>query len=124
MKKTSFISVGLFFLFGYFAMSCQGGNTKAEQATATAPNLATVTASLPEAAGYQVFKTNCTICHSANYVDMQPDFPEKTWAGIVAKMKNVYGAPVSDSSAAVIVQYLTTIKGEKKSHVPNAAPPS
>jgi cytochrome c1 len=68
---------------------------------------------LPDAPGYETFKTNCTSCHSARYIQMQPELPEKTWSAIVAKMQKSFGAPVADSSAKQIVQYLVSIKGKK-----------
>lgn len=114
MKHNGPKIIALFFLYVYFAGSCGKDGIKTEHpAATTALGLKSVTTNLPEAAGYQTFKTNCNICHSARYVEMQPDFPEKTWAAIVGKMKNTYGAPVTDSAAKVIVQYLVSIKGEK-----------
>ena len=68
---------------------------------------------LPDAPGYETFKTNCTSCHSARYIQMQPELPEKTWTAIVTKMQKSFGAPVTDSSAKQIVQYLVFIKGKK-----------
>ena len=97
-------------------ISCGGGDSKREHAVAaTAPNLKEVTTTLPQAPGYQTYMNNCTICHSASYVQNQPELPQKTWAAIVTKMQKTFGAPVSDSAAGVIVQYLTTIKGKSGS---------
>jgi mono/diheme cytochrome c family protein len=66
---------------------------------------------IPVAPGVEAFQMNCITCHSARYVQMQPDFPEKTWAKIVDKMIKTYGAPITDSTAKTIVAYLNTIKG-------------
>ena len=68
---------------------------------------------LPEVTGAETFKMNCVTCHSARYVEMQPEFPRKTWEKIVDKMVKSYGAPVSDSSAKTIVDYIMIMKGEK-----------
>jgi len=81
-------------------------------ANATFTDLNTITTELPNAAGYEAFKMNCTNCHSARYVQMQPDFPEKTWTAIVTKMQKSFGAPLTDSAANEIVKYLVTIKGK------------
>src|SRR3954464_10136873 len=103
----------LFFLCAFLLISCGEAGSKREHAiAATAPNLKEVTTTLPQAEGYQTYISNCTICHSASYVQMQPELPQKTWTAIVTKMQKTYGAPVSDSSAQVIIQYLTTIKGK------------
>ena len=68
---------------------------------------------IPDAPGADAFRTNCMICHSARYIQMQPEFPRKTWENIVNKMIKNYGAPIADSTAQNIVDYLTTIKGKK-----------
>lgn len=68
---------------------------------------------LPDVPGYTSVKMNCLSCHSARYIQMQPDLSEKTWTAIVAKMQKSFGAPIADSSAREIVQYLTAIKGKK-----------
>ncbi|MGN6211712.1 hypothetical protein [Parafilimonas sp.] len=75
-------------------------------------NLNAIISELPDKPGYTTFKRNCMSCHSARYIQMQPDFPEKTWATIVNKMQKNYGAPVPDSSVQEIVQYLVSIKGK------------
>ena len=75
-------------------------------------NLNAVISELPDKAGYASFKQNCMSCHSARYIQMQPDLPEKTWMAIVTKMQKSFGAPVADSSVKEIVQYLVSIKGK------------
>jgi cytochrome c5 len=105
----------LFFLCALLLISCGGAPSKREHlVAATAPNLKEITTKLPEAPGYQTYISNCTICHSESYVQNQPALPPKTWAAIVTKMQKTFGAPVSDSSAQVIIQYLTTIKGKSQ----------
>jgi hypothetical protein len=63
--------------------------------------------------GAEAFKANCITCHSMRYIQMQPDFPEKTWQKIVDKMVKSFGAPISDSTSKAIVKYLVAIKGKK-----------
>jgi hypothetical protein len=67
----------------------------------------------PPAAGEEVFRSGCITCHSLRYIEMQPDFQRKTWEKIVDKMRHSFGAPISDSSAVVIVNYLVAVKGKK-----------
>ena len=103
----------LFFLCACFAMSCSEQSTKTEPSVAaTAPDLKHITTELPKAPGSRTFNVNCVICHSARMVQNQPDFPEKTWTAIVTKMQKTFGAPVSDSAAKIIIQYLVAIKGK------------
>lgn len=108
----------LFFLCACFIIACNESGKRTESpveaaTTAVAPNLHNVKTKLPDAPGYQTFLSNCSICHSASYVQNQPDLPEKTWTAIVTKMQKTFGAPVSDSSAKIIIQYLATIKGKR-----------
>ena len=60
-----------------------------------------------------VFITNCITCHSSRYIYMQPDFPRKVWQSEVTKMIEKFGAPISKENAAIIVDYLTKIKGKE-----------
>jgi mono/diheme cytochrome c family protein len=95
------------------AASCSEPATKTEvPVTAIAPDLKEVTLNLPKVEGYQTFMANCGICHSPRYIQDQPKLPAKTWEAIVTKMQKTFGAPVSDSSAKIIVQYLVAIKGK------------
>ncbi len=110
----------LFFLCVCFVVSCSDSGKKTEQpvvaatttTTTTAPDLNHVKADLPKSEGYQTFMANCGICHSPRYIQDQPDLPAKTWAAIVTKMQKTFGAPVSDSSAKIITDYLVAIKGK------------
>ena len=94
------------------AIACNNNGTESTPAMIETTDLNAIRTELPNAPGYDVFKTNCTSCHSARYVQMQPEFPEKTWTAIVTKMQKSFGAPVSDSSAKEIVRYLVAIKGK------------
>lgn len=112
MKNPYLKSSLLLFAFVIFVVSCKNTSNQPKEALATtAPDLKNVQVTLPAAAGSQTFNANCVICHSAALVFTQPDFPEKTWTSIVTKMQKVYGAPVSDSAAKIIIQYLSTVKG-------------
>ena len=68
---------------------------------------------LKPAAGEDLFKASCLTCHSLRYIEMQPDFPRKSWEKIVDKMIHSFGAPISDSASKVIVEYLVAAKGKK-----------
>lgn len=114
MKRISIKIIALYFLCACLAASCSEPTGKKEipVAATTAPDLKEVTLNLPKTEGYQTFMANCGICHSPRYVQDQPDLPAKTWEAIVTKMQKTFGAPVSDSSAKIIVQYLVAIKGK------------
>jgi hypothetical protein len=61
--------------------------------------------------GEELFKMHCITCHSLRYIEMQPAFTRKTWEKITDKMIRNFGAPVPDSSAKKIVDFLVTLKG-------------
>jgi len=43
----------------------------------------------------------------------QPRMPKAAWGAEVAKMRNVYKAPVDEKDVPAIVDYLTVVKGPK-----------
>jgi sulfite dehydrogenase (cytochrome) subunit B len=62
---------------------------------------------LKKAPGLDKVETNCAVCHSLDYIQMNSPFPNAAlWDAEVAKMRNAYGAPISDADAAVISDYL------------------
>ena len=98
----------------FLLIACNEQEKESATVTANDPtDLNAIHTELPDAPGYETFKTNCTSCHSTRYIQMQPELPEKTWTAIVTKMQKSFGAPVADSSAKQIVQYLVFIKGKK-----------
>lgn len=55
-------------------------------------------------------QTNCTACHSADYIKMQPKgpkFKKDFWQAEVTKMIKVYGAPINEADVPKIVDYLS-----------------
>ena len=69
---------------------------------------------LPPGPGRLTVMLTCTACHSQRYVMMQPNFPRKTWAAEVDKMKKVYGAPIQEEQVEPIVNYLVSVRGNGK----------
>jgi mono/diheme cytochrome c family protein len=54
-------------------------------------------------------QSNCTVCHSADYIQTQPRGPKYKkdfWQAEVTKMVKVYGAPIADADVPKIVEYL------------------
>jgi len=58
------------------------------------------------------FVTACVVCHSPRYITMQPRFSRSTWLSEVNKMKDAYGAHISDEQALRITEYLVSINGK------------
>jgi sulfite dehydrogenase len=89
-------------------------NQPANVFSAPTTNLNSYQTELPNAQGYETFKMNCLSCHSARYIQIQPELSEKNWTAIVTKMQKSFGAPLTDSASKEIVQYLVAIKGKKQ----------
>ena len=66
----------------------------------------------PPGAGRDEFVTACVVCHSPRYITMQPRFSRTTWLGEVKKMKDVYGAHISDEQVLRITDYVFSINGK------------
>jgi mono/diheme cytochrome c family protein len=69
----------------------------------------------PPGPGHDEFVAACVVCHSPRYITMQPRFARSTWLSEVKKMKDVYGAHISDEQALKITDYLVSINGKADS---------
>ena len=69
----------------------------------------------PAGPGRDEFVTACVVCHSPRYITMQPRFSRTAWMGEVSKMKDVYGAHISDEQALKITDYVVSINGKPDS---------
>lgn len=76
--------------------------------------LPTIPSELKEGAGKDKVMIFCAICHSPDYIPMQPLLPAKNWDGIVTKMIKVFGAPISEEDAKTISSYLAAQYGTDK----------
>ena len=60
------------------------------------------------AAGFASAQANCMICHSVDYIAMQPPGKGRAfWEAEVTKMIKVYGAPIAEAQAKAIAAYLS-----------------
>ena len=66
----------------------------------------------PPGPGRDEFVAACVVCHSPRYITMQPRFSQATWLSEVKKMKDVYGAHISDQQVLNITDYLVSINGK------------
>jgi sulfite dehydrogenase (cytochrome) subunit B len=64
------------------------------------------TAQLKPGPGAEATHNNCFICHSTDYIVRQPRLDAKRWEAEVNKMIKVFAAPISESDAKAIVDYL------------------
>jgi hypothetical protein len=67
------------------------------------------TATFRPGPGVETAQVHCTACHSADYVTTQPSKKGRAfWEAEVQKMIKVFKAPIADSDAATIADYLAT----------------
>ncbi|NKB80479.1 MAG: c-type cytochrome [Nitrospirales bacterium] len=59
-------------------------------------------------AGSSIASGYCTMCHSAEYVYMQPPHNRDQWAEIVDKMRHSFGCPIPDEHVSQLVDYLVS----------------
>lgn len=69
-------------------------------------NLPSDPVSFQTAPGSQLANSYCLICHSAEYVYMQPPHDREQWTEIVHKMQQVFGCPLPDQQIAPLIDYL------------------
>ncbi|HUD26133.1 MAG TPA: cytochrome c [Burkholderiaceae bacterium] len=63
---------------------------------------------LKEGVGRDVVQGNCSVCHSADYIQMNSPFMKRAaWEASVNKMIKVMGAPIRPEDVPIIVEYLT-----------------
>jgi hypothetical protein len=56
---------------------------------------------------------NCQICHSLDYISLQPSLSREKWTAIVKKMRATYGAPLPEDKVDDVVEYLAANYGKK-----------
>ena len=62
---------------------------------------------LKDASGRNVVASNCSTCHSVDYIPMNSVFLDrKGWEAVVNKMIKVMNAPIKDDDVGKIVDYL------------------
>ena len=72
------------------------------------------TFNLKSGTGLITVQMHCTICHSGDYIQMQPPFTRSQWTAEVKKMINVMGAKINENDAGIISDYLANNYGSGK----------
>jgi sulfite dehydrogenase (cytochrome) subunit B len=68
-------------------------------------------ATLAPGPGAELTQRQCVLCHSTDYIVMQPRGGARQWEAVVTKMIKVFGAPADEADAKTIVEYLSTRYG-------------
>ena len=62
---------------------------------------------LKEGPGRELTAARCAICHSADYLpNNAPAMDRTAWGKTIQKMRDRYGAPITDQEAQEILDYL------------------
>lgn len=75
----------------------------------SAPAAAAEVTDLREGAGRDLTIGRCIICHSVEYIPSNaPAMNRAAWQKTIQKMKDKFGAPITDEEAKQILDYLDT----------------
>jgi mono/diheme cytochrome c family protein len=107
MKRSTFAALTLASFAGLIYIS--GPGLSKAGAKPVSYKLPSETAAFKPGPNLAIVQSNCTACHSADYVQTQPrgpKFKEDFWRAEVNKMIKVYGAPIDEADVGKIVDYL------------------
>ena len=99
-------------LLGILTLAMSGGASAAEKSITLPPD--NDYGALKPGPGLELVRANCLICHSTDYIVMQPRGDAKQWQGVVTKMMKVFGAPINAEDEKALVEYLTSAYGPPK----------
>lgn len=100
-------------LAGLFGLLANSTLLAAEAPSEVKIDLPAENARLKPGPGVDTAGRYCMICHSVDYIYMQPPLTKDQWHAEVMKMKKVFGAPVPDEDVETIVNYLMSQNGKK-----------
>ncbi len=81
------------------------------------------TAVFKTAPGSEAVMAQCLICHSAEYVSMQPLLTRAAWKANVEKMQHKFGAPLPADQVETVVDYIVKAYGAAPAPVKAPAAP-
>ena len=64
--------------------------------------------------GYALAIGLCSTCHSAEYIQYQPNANRAYWRAATVKMQKVFGAPIPDAAIEPIADYLVKTYGMER----------
>lgn len=101
-------TLSFYFLIFVILLTSLGSLSLAEENTTSTRSifLPTDPFSFQPGKGQEVANTYCVICHSADYIYMQPEHSKDKWAAIIHKMKLVFGCPIPQDQIPALASYL------------------
>lgn len=64
--------------------------------------------------GSEIAGNYCVICHSSDYIEMQPPMGRDKWLATVNKMRKTFGCPLPEEDVEKVADYLGKAYGEGK----------
>ena len=115
MRNTIIAAAMMIFLSAGFAQP-QDALPKAASDAGTIHSISipNVPVQLKEGDGRPKTDAYCNVCHSTDYITMQPKFSKAQWTATVTKMIKTFGAPIPQEDADTIINYLATSYGTGK----------
>ncbi len=113
MKNLFILSIfaALFVTTGIVVYAANTGGSDPAENNVHSIQIPVIPVQLKSGPGLEKVSTLCNICHSVDYITMQPPFPRATWTAEVNKMIKVMGAPINEEDAKTIINYLATNYG-------------
>ncbi len=106
MKRSAIVAV-----MGLIATLFVDSNPTELNAEPASCKLPEETAAFKPGPNVEIVQGNCTACHSADYINTQPQgpkFKKDFWQAEVTKMIKIYGAPIDVADVSKIVDYLAS----------------
>ena len=104
----------LFLSAGFVQAQDAPAKTAPDAGTVHSITLPNIQVPLKEADGRSKAEAYCGVCHSTDYITMQPKFSRAQWTATVTKMIKAFGAPIPQEDAGTIVTYLSESYGTGK----------
>jgi cytochrome c5 len=112
--KSAMITVIIMFvalLYGTAFAQDAASKVSPSKGTIRSITIPSIRIELKEGEGRVKTETYCNICHSVDYITMQPKFPRTQWTATVNKMIKAFGAPIPPEDAGTIISYLSAMYG-------------
>lgn len=103
-KQIALLFVAAILTAGFAVSQVAGQDSEGEDLTLVRSQNPT---QLVDAPGKEQLEANCLACHTAQPILTHDGFTPQVWDAEVQKMRNNYGAEISDEDAAWIVAYLS-----------------
>ncbi|MGE5173139.1 MAG: cytochrome c [Betaproteobacteria bacterium] len=109
--KIAFTIVTILLLITAICVAQGSSRKPASDGSVKSIDLPAVRIELRDGEGRVKTESSCNICHSVDYITMQPKFSRAQWSATVTKMIKTFGAPINEEDAKAIIAYLSTAYG-------------